>query len=160
MAELRGRRYDLVLDCQGLGRSGLMAWATRSPRRLGPRGDPPRGGPQAERALIPRRPRAAAAGRRAPARRSCRRAVPAAEVARELVGDTAAARTALERPYQRLRTRAVDVGLRDAERRQPLPDEKSGYYDRIYLYSGGMTVVTGNRWIQVAGGSAEALTWT
>lgn len=28
--------YDLVLDCQGLARSGLFAWATRAPRRIGP----------------------------------------------------------------------------------------------------------------------------
>jgi len=38
---LRGlarRRYDLVLDCQGLGRSGLITWATRARRRVGPRG--------------------------------------------------------------------------------------------------------------------------
>lgn len=42
-AEVRGwlrdigrRRYDLVLDCQGLGRSGLITRATRAPRRLGP----------------------------------------------------------------------------------------------------------------------------
>src|SRR5262245_50905346 len=27
-AELRGRRFDLVLDLQGLFRSGLMVWAT------------------------------------------------------------------------------------------------------------------------------------
>ena len=33
--ELRLARYDLVLDCQGLGRSGVMTWATRSPRRAG-----------------------------------------------------------------------------------------------------------------------------
>jgi lipopolysaccharide heptosyltransferase I len=32
---LRERRYDLVLDCQGLGRSGLITWATRAPRRIG-----------------------------------------------------------------------------------------------------------------------------
>lgn len=28
-------RFDLVVDAQGLGRSGLMAWATRAPRRIG-----------------------------------------------------------------------------------------------------------------------------
>jgi len=32
---LRAGEYDLVLDCQGLGRSGLMAWATRAGSRLG-----------------------------------------------------------------------------------------------------------------------------
>lgn len=32
---LREREYDLVLDCQGLARSGALAWATRSPRRVG-----------------------------------------------------------------------------------------------------------------------------
>ncbi len=32
---LRARRYDLVLDCQGLLRSGLFAWATGAPRRVG-----------------------------------------------------------------------------------------------------------------------------
>jgi len=32
---LAAARYDLVLDCQGLGRSGLMAWATRSRLRAG-----------------------------------------------------------------------------------------------------------------------------
>jgi heptosyltransferase-1 len=31
---LRGPGYDLVLDCQGLLRSGLFAWWTRAPRRL------------------------------------------------------------------------------------------------------------------------------
>ena len=36
-ADLRRARYDLVLDCQGLGRSGLMAFATRARRRLGHR---------------------------------------------------------------------------------------------------------------------------
>ena len=29
------RRYDLVLDCQGLGRSGLITWATGAKRRVG-----------------------------------------------------------------------------------------------------------------------------
>jgi heptosyltransferase-1 len=28
-------RYDMVFDCQGLGRSGVMAWATRAPKRVG-----------------------------------------------------------------------------------------------------------------------------
>lgn len=32
---LRDAHYDLVLDCQGLGRSGLFAWLTRAPRRVG-----------------------------------------------------------------------------------------------------------------------------
>lgn len=32
---LRQPRYDLVLDCQGLGRSGLFAWWTRAPVRVG-----------------------------------------------------------------------------------------------------------------------------
>jgi lipopolysaccharide heptosyltransferase I len=32
---LRGRRFDLVIDLQCLFRSGLMAWATRAPRRVG-----------------------------------------------------------------------------------------------------------------------------
>lgn len=32
---LRDRQYDLVFDCQGLARSGLFAWATRAPRRVG-----------------------------------------------------------------------------------------------------------------------------
>lgn len=36
-AGLRRRRYDLVIDCQGLGRSGLITWATRAARRVGPR---------------------------------------------------------------------------------------------------------------------------
>ena len=34
-AALGRRRYDLVFDCQGLGRSGLITWATRAPRRVG-----------------------------------------------------------------------------------------------------------------------------
>jgi lipopolysaccharide heptosyltransferase I len=38
LADLARRRYDLVVDCQGLGRSGLITWATRAPRRVGPRG--------------------------------------------------------------------------------------------------------------------------
>ena len=33
--ELRRRRFDLVIDMQGLLRSGLMAWATGAPRRVG-----------------------------------------------------------------------------------------------------------------------------
>jgi heptosyltransferase-1 len=37
LEQLRRTRYDLVLDCQGLGRSGLMAWWTRAPRRIGDR---------------------------------------------------------------------------------------------------------------------------
>lgn len=32
---LRARRYDLVIDLQGLLRSGLMTWATRAPVRVG-----------------------------------------------------------------------------------------------------------------------------
>jgi heptosyltransferase-1 len=36
-ADLRRRHYDLVLDCQGLSRSGLITWLTRAPRRVGPR---------------------------------------------------------------------------------------------------------------------------
>lgn len=35
MRELRGERYDVVVDCQGLLRSGLFALATGSPRRVG-----------------------------------------------------------------------------------------------------------------------------
>ena len=34
---LRHAKYDLVLDCQGLGRSGLCTWMTRAPRRIGDR---------------------------------------------------------------------------------------------------------------------------
>jgi lipopolysaccharide heptosyltransferase I len=34
-ANLREARYDLVLDVQGLARSGIMAWLTRAPRRVG-----------------------------------------------------------------------------------------------------------------------------
>jgi lipopolysaccharide heptosyltransferase I len=37
LASLRRRRYDLVLDCQGLSRSGIMTWCTRAPRRIGHR---------------------------------------------------------------------------------------------------------------------------
>lgn len=32
---LRDARYDIVFDCQGLLRSGIFAWATRAPRRIG-----------------------------------------------------------------------------------------------------------------------------
>ncbi len=35
MKSLRSPRYDLVLDCQGLGRSGLFAWLTGAPQRVG-----------------------------------------------------------------------------------------------------------------------------
>ncbi len=35
IGSLRGARYDVVLDCQGLGRSGFFAWATRAPTRVG-----------------------------------------------------------------------------------------------------------------------------
>jgi len=35
LGELRGARYDLVLDLQGLARSGFFAWATGAPRRVG-----------------------------------------------------------------------------------------------------------------------------
>lgn len=35
LTKLREARYDFVLDCQGLARSGFWAWATRSPRRVG-----------------------------------------------------------------------------------------------------------------------------
>ncbi|MDX2117238.1 MAG: glycosyltransferase family 9 protein [Planctomycetota bacterium] len=34
-AQLREANYDLVIDCQGLLRSGLFAWATRAKRRVG-----------------------------------------------------------------------------------------------------------------------------
>lgn len=34
-AELRARQFDLVLDTQGLLKSGLLAWLTGAPRRLG-----------------------------------------------------------------------------------------------------------------------------
>ena len=37
-AALRRGRYDLVLDCQGLGRSGLFTWLTGARRRVGHRG--------------------------------------------------------------------------------------------------------------------------
>lgn len=32
---LKRNRYDMVFDFQGLGRSGLMTWITRSPKRVG-----------------------------------------------------------------------------------------------------------------------------
>lgn len=35
MAGVRRRDYDLVIDAQGLLRSGLIAWGTRAPRRVG-----------------------------------------------------------------------------------------------------------------------------
>ena len=35
LAMLQGRGFDLVLDLQGLLRSGLMTWSTLAPRRLG-----------------------------------------------------------------------------------------------------------------------------
>lgn len=35
LRSLRVRHYDAVVDCQGLARSGLFAWATRAPRRIG-----------------------------------------------------------------------------------------------------------------------------
>src|SRR3954471_15868476 len=34
-AELRRRRFDLVIDMQGLLRSGMMAWLAGSPYRVG-----------------------------------------------------------------------------------------------------------------------------
>ena len=37
LLELRRRCYDLVIDSQGLGRSGLITWATGARRRVGPR---------------------------------------------------------------------------------------------------------------------------
>lgn len=33
--QLRRGQYDMVFDLQGLARSGVMAWATRAPRRVG-----------------------------------------------------------------------------------------------------------------------------
>src|SRR5262245_15179364 len=33
---LRRQQFDLAIDLQGLFRSGLMAWLTRAPRRVGP----------------------------------------------------------------------------------------------------------------------------
>ena len=33
---LKSKQYDLVIDAQGLGRSGLFAWATRARQRIGP----------------------------------------------------------------------------------------------------------------------------
>ncbi|MCC6428018.1 MAG: glycosyltransferase family 9 protein [Phycisphaerales bacterium] len=35
MKELKHRRYDLAIDCQGLARSGMFTWATRARRRIG-----------------------------------------------------------------------------------------------------------------------------
>jgi lipopolysaccharide heptosyltransferase I len=35
MKKLKAGGYDLVFDLQGLARSGLFAWATRAPRRVG-----------------------------------------------------------------------------------------------------------------------------
>lgn len=35
LRSLRERRYDLVIDAQGLARSGLFAWATGAPMRVG-----------------------------------------------------------------------------------------------------------------------------
>src|ERR1017187_5615396 len=32
---LHGKRFDVVVDLQGLLRSGLMSWGTRAPRRIG-----------------------------------------------------------------------------------------------------------------------------
>ncbi len=35
LGTLRRTKYDLVIDCQGLARSGLFTWGTRAPRRVG-----------------------------------------------------------------------------------------------------------------------------
>jgi ADP-heptose:LPS heptosyltransferase len=35
LRELRRERFDVVLDLQGLARSGLMTWAARAPRKVG-----------------------------------------------------------------------------------------------------------------------------
>lgn len=35
LGELRNSRYDLVLDCQGLARSGLLSWLANVPQRVG-----------------------------------------------------------------------------------------------------------------------------
>ncbi len=35
LAALRGRHFDIVVDLQGLLRSGVISWATRAPRRIG-----------------------------------------------------------------------------------------------------------------------------
>lgn len=35
LSELKRTNYDLVIDCQGLARSGLFTWWTRAPRRVG-----------------------------------------------------------------------------------------------------------------------------
>jgi heptosyltransferase-1 len=37
LGTLRARRYDLVIDVQGLARSGVFAWATRAGRRIADR---------------------------------------------------------------------------------------------------------------------------
>ena len=37
LGAIRRRRYDLVIDCQGLGRSALITRFTGAPRRVGPR---------------------------------------------------------------------------------------------------------------------------
>jgi heptosyltransferase-1 len=37
VSELRGRRFDAVLDLQGLFRTGLLSWLSGSPHRFGPR---------------------------------------------------------------------------------------------------------------------------
>lgn len=37
LGDLRRRKYDLVFDCQGLGRSGFFTWSTGAPRRVGHR---------------------------------------------------------------------------------------------------------------------------
>ncbi len=36
LKRLKAKKYDLVIDAQGLGRSGLMSWATRAKERIGP----------------------------------------------------------------------------------------------------------------------------
>jgi heptosyltransferase-1 len=36
VSELRGRRFDAVLDLQGLFRTGLLSWLSGSPHRFGP----------------------------------------------------------------------------------------------------------------------------
>ena len=36
LRDLRRRHFDLAIDMQGLFRSGLIAWATGAPRRIGP----------------------------------------------------------------------------------------------------------------------------
>ncbi len=37
LQSLRKAKYDLVIDCQGLGRSGFFTWVTRAPIRVGSR---------------------------------------------------------------------------------------------------------------------------